>query len=214
MERAGELVCHVGVYARQAKWGDDTVRIGGIGGVITRQDSRKQGYASAAMGVAVAELRDKEGADFALLVCEPHNFGFYRRLGWRQFIGDLFAEQPEGRVRFDVMTPFVFDMRLSPQSGANDLQPPWRHRPRLARTHRLKPKSRTGRDRRARIAGPFDARKRQQPTDGDPRLHARQHPGAGASRWRRRGGGWLPADIGRRRELIGIALAALMQICA
>jgi hypothetical protein len=61
------------------------------------------------MGVAVAELRDKEGADFALLVCEPHNFGFYRRLGWRQFIGDLFAEQPEGRVRFDVMTPFVFD---------------------------------------------------------------------------------------------------------
>lgn len=65
------------------------------------------------MGVAVAELRDKEGADFALLVCEPHNFGFYRRLGWRQFIGDVFAEQPEGRVRFDVMTPFVFDMRLS-----------------------------------------------------------------------------------------------------
>lgn len=40
---AGELVCHVGVYARQAKWGDDTVRIGGIGGVITRQDSRKRG---------------------------------------------------------------------------------------------------------------------------------------------------------------------------
>lgn len=118
---AGELVCHVGVYARQAKWGDDSIRIGGIGGVITRQDSRKQGYASAAMGVAVAELRDKEGADFALLVCEPHNFGFYRRLGWRQFTGDVFAEQPEGRVRFDVMTAFVFDMRLSPQGGAVDL---------------------------------------------------------------------------------------------
>lgn len=57
---AGELVCHVGVYARQAKWGDDTIRIGGIGGVITRQDSRKQGYASAAMGVAVAELRTRK----------------------------------------------------------------------------------------------------------------------------------------------------------
>ena len=68
---AGELVCHVGVYAREAKWGDDTVRIGGIGGASRVKISRKQGYASAAMGVAVAELRDKEGADFALLVCEP-----------------------------------------------------------------------------------------------------------------------------------------------
>ena len=44
-----------------------------------------------------------------------------RRLGWRQFTGDVFAEQPEGRVRFDVMTAFVFDMRLSPQGGAVDL---------------------------------------------------------------------------------------------
>ena len=60
-------------------------------------------------------------ADFALLVCEPHNFAFYRGLGWRQFAGDLFCEQPGGRVRFDAMTPFVFDLRLAPQGGAIDL---------------------------------------------------------------------------------------------
>jgi hypothetical protein len=118
---ADELVCHVGLYVRQAKWADSTVTIGGIGGVITRQDSRKQGHASAAMRMAVAELKDKHGADFALLVCEPHNFAFYRGLGWRQFAGDIFAEQPGGRVRFDAMTPFVFDLRLSPQDGAVDL---------------------------------------------------------------------------------------------
>lgn len=118
---AGELVCHVGVYSRSARWNDDDVRIGGIGGVITRQDFRKQGYASAAIRVAVAEMKENHGADFGLLFCEPHNFAFYRRLGWRQYPGAVFAEQPGGRVRFDVMAPFVFDLRLSPQGGAFDL---------------------------------------------------------------------------------------------
>jgi aminoglycoside 2'-N-acetyltransferase I len=116
-----ELVCHVGVYLRQAKWADREVRIGGIGGVITREDARKQGHASTAIRLAVAEMRDAGGADFALLVCEPHNFAFYRGLGWRQFTGDLFCEQPGGRVCFDAMTPFVFDLRLAPQGGAIDL---------------------------------------------------------------------------------------------
>ncbi len=78
---AGELVCHVGFYLRKAKWGDKTVKIGGIGGVITRQDSRRQGYASAAISIASAEMK-ADDADFGLLFCEPHNFGFYRGLGW------------------------------------------------------------------------------------------------------------------------------------
>ena len=116
-----ELVCHVGLFLRRAKWADSDVAIGGIGGVITRQDSRKLGHASTAIGTAIAEMRDHGGADFALLFCEPHNFAFYRSLGWRQFDGELFCEQPGGRVRFDAMTPFVFDLRLKPQGGAIDL---------------------------------------------------------------------------------------------
>jgi aminoglycoside 2'-N-acetyltransferase I len=116
-----ELVCHVGFQLRRAKWADSDVLIGGIGGVITRQDSRKLGHASTAIGMAVAEMRDRGGADFALLVCEPHNFAFYRGLGWRQFDGELFCEQPGGRVRFEVMTPFVLDLRLAPRAGAIDL---------------------------------------------------------------------------------------------
>lgn len=118
---ANELVCHVGFYSRPAKWDGLAVKIGGIGGVITRQDSRKQGHASTAIRLAVDDMKENDGADFALLFCEPHNFAFYRGLGWRRFTGDVFAEQPEGRVRFDVMAPFVFDLRLSPQSGVLDL---------------------------------------------------------------------------------------------
>jgi aminoglycoside 2'-N-acetyltransferase I len=117
----GELVCHVGFQVRRATWADSDVMIGGVGGVITRQDSRKQGHASTAIRMAVAEMRDHGRADFALLVCEPHNFAFYRGLGWRQFDGELFCEQPAGHVRFDAMTPFVFDLGLAPQGGAIDL---------------------------------------------------------------------------------------------
>jgi aminoglycoside 2'-N-acetyltransferase I len=117
----GELVCHVGCYVRRAKLDDGEVRIGGIGGVITRPDARRFGYASAAIRLGLAEMRDHGGADFALLVCEPHNFAFYRGLGWRQFAGDLFCEQPDGRIRFDAMTPFVFDLRLAPRGGSIDL---------------------------------------------------------------------------------------------
>lgn len=118
---ADQLVCHVGIHLRQAKWDGGAVRIGGIGGVITRQDSRNKGRASAAMRVAVAHMKENDGADFGLLFCEPHNFAFYRGLGWRQFIGQVFVEQPQGRSRFDVMAAFVFDLRLSPQDGALDL---------------------------------------------------------------------------------------------
>ena len=117
-----ELVCHVGSHLRRAKWADNDVIIGGIGGVITRQDSRRRGHASTAIRMAVAEMRDRGGgADLALLVCEPHYFAFYRGLGWRQFDGELFCEQPGGRVRFEAMTPFVFDLRLAPRAGAIDL---------------------------------------------------------------------------------------------
>jgi predicted GNAT family N-acyltransferase len=75
---ADELVCHVGVHTRVAKWDGQTIKIGGVGGVITRQDARGRGYASAAMRAAISEMREKGGSDFALLVCEVHNFAFYR----------------------------------------------------------------------------------------------------------------------------------------
>jgi aminoglycoside 2'-N-acetyltransferase I len=118
---AGDLICHVGIHSRRATLAGRPVKIGGIGGVITRQDARRQGHASAAIRLALAQVNDDDGADFALLFCEPHNFDFYRGLGWRPFAGDVFCEQPQGRVRFDVMTAFVFDLRLSPQGGAVDL---------------------------------------------------------------------------------------------
>jgi len=118
----GELACHTGIFFRTVTWNGQKVHIGGIGGVATRPDCRRRGYASIALGAAVQTMRDHDAAQFALLFCEPHNLEFYSARGWHAFSGDIYAEQPEGRISFTVMAPLVFDLkRRAPQRGTIDL---------------------------------------------------------------------------------------------
>jgi aminoglycoside 2'-N-acetyltransferase I len=116
------LICHTGIFFRTVTWNGQKVHIGGIGGVATRFDYRRRGYASLALTAAVQTMRDHDAAQFALLFCEPHNFGFYQSRGWNPFAGDIYAQQPEGRIHFTVMAPYVFDLkRRAPQRGTIDL---------------------------------------------------------------------------------------------
>lgn len=115
------LACHVGIFFRTATWDGRKVEIGGIGAVATRPDCRGRGYATLALNAAVRTMRDHEAIRFALLFCEPHNEAFYQARGWHRFAGDVYAEQPAGRVRFDAMAPFVFDFTRKPRDGVIDL---------------------------------------------------------------------------------------------
>ena len=116
------LVCHIGIYFRTVTWNGQKVHIGGIGGVATHPDHRRRGYASIALDAAVQTMRDHDAAQFALLVCEPHNFEFYSARGWQPFNGTVYAEQPEGRIRFEAMAPFVTNLkRAAPTLGTLDL---------------------------------------------------------------------------------------------
>jgi aminoglycoside 2'-N-acetyltransferase I len=117
----GGLVCHVGIYFRTVTWNGRKVSIGGIGGVATREDCRGKGYASVALGAAIQTMRDHEAIRFVLLFCEPHNYAFYQARGWHPFTGEVYAEQPQGRIRFEAMAPFVFDISRAPRDGTIDL---------------------------------------------------------------------------------------------
>ena len=123
----GGFVCHVGLYFRTVTWNGQKVHIGGIGGVATRPECRRKGYASIALNAAAQTMRDHDAAQFALLFCEPKNFDFYQSRGWHPFAGNIYAEQPGGRTRFEVMSPFVFDLkRPAPRLGTIDLSGlPW-----------------------------------------------------------------------------------------
>jgi aminoglycoside 2'-N-acetyltransferase I len=118
----GALASHAGIYFRTVTWNGQQVHIGGIGGVATRADCRRRGYASIAINAAIQTMRDHDAAQFALLFCEPHNFEFYQSRGWQPFTGAVYVEQPEGRIRFEAMAPFVLDLkRPAPTLGTLDL---------------------------------------------------------------------------------------------
>jgi aminoglycoside 2'-N-acetyltransferase I len=118
---SGGLACHAGIHFRSVTWDGRKNNIGGIGEVATREDCRGQGYASIALNAAIRTLRDHEAVRFALLFCEPHNAAFYQSRGWHPFTGEILAEQAGGKVRFEVMAPFVFDFTRAPRQGVIDL---------------------------------------------------------------------------------------------
>jgi hypothetical protein len=71
-------------------------------------------------------MRANEAVRFALLFCEQHNSAFYQARGWHTFAGEVYCEQNSGRIRFDLMAPFVFDIRRAPREGVLDLNGlPW-----------------------------------------------------------------------------------------
>jgi aminoglycoside 2'-N-acetyltransferase I len=112
--------CHVGVFWREGSFDGVPARMAGIGGVMTSSRVRRQGYANEAMRRA-AMLMKTEGIDFGLLFCEPHNEHFYEKLGWSVFDGDVWTEQPTGRVRFDMMHAMILPLRSAPERGTIDL---------------------------------------------------------------------------------------------
>jgi hypothetical protein len=125
-DAAGVPIAHTGITLREAEWDGRPVRIGGIGGVVTRADGRRRGIASTVMRRAMQELANTHRRDFGLLFCEPRHAPVYVKLGWQQFAGEVFATQPGGRVRFDVTDPYVLDLALAPRTGTFDLRGlPW-----------------------------------------------------------------------------------------
>jgi aminoglycoside 2'-N-acetyltransferase I len=121
-DEAGEALCHVGIHRRDISWNGRKVPAAGIGGVLTRADARGRGYASVALDAATQTLKHEGSAAFALLFCEPYNAPFYTARGWKPFDGEIYAEQPQGRIRFEAMDPYTYDLRgRAPQNGSLDL---------------------------------------------------------------------------------------------
>ena len=120
-DTSGDVVCHVGVYQRAITCNGRRMRAGGIGGVLTRADTRRRGYATLALEAAIRTLKDEGSADFALLFCAPDKVPFYTARDWKRFDGEIYVEQPSGRIRFDAIAPYVHDIRRAPRQGAMDL---------------------------------------------------------------------------------------------
>jgi predicted acetyltransferase len=115
------VVCHVGLQRREVLWNGRKLQAGGISGVLTREEFRRRGYASLALNAALQTLKDEGSTDFALLFCEPQIAPFYVNRGWKAFDGEIFCDQPAGRVRYDATAPYVHHIRRVPLAGTIDL---------------------------------------------------------------------------------------------
>jgi hypothetical protein len=83
--------------------------------------------ASAVVRRALELLRD-QGADFALLVCEPALIPFYERIGWTPYEGGLLLVRQHGEaVEFTFNRPMVHPLREAtlPDGVIDLLGPPW-----------------------------------------------------------------------------------------
>lgn len=92
-EQDGQLASYVGVLVREARYGDQQVLVGGVGGVGTHPAARRRGYAGMGLNRAIEFFDQEAEVDFALLVCRPELIKYYSRLGWREFNGRLLVRQ-------------------------------------------------------------------------------------------------------------------------
>ncbi|HEX5270892.1 MAG TPA: GNAT family N-acetyltransferase [Gemmataceae bacterium] len=123
----GALVSYLGIILRESLHDGLPVRVGGVGGVKTHPAARRQGLAARAVGRAVEFLREQPDVAFGLLVCEPHLLGYYGRLGWHEFSGQLMVRQRGEPCEFTLYRVMVCPVRgTAPAAGTIDLSgPPW-----------------------------------------------------------------------------------------
>jgi GNAT superfamily N-acetyltransferase len=121
------LVCHVGALIRCALIDGRPVQVGGIGGVMTAPDSRRRGYAQAALAAMRAYLVDDQQVSFSLLFCGDNLRSLYGKLDWRLFADPPLVEQHGMTIEFTLNPAMVQDgIDSAPVAGRLDLRgPPW-----------------------------------------------------------------------------------------
>jgi aminoglycoside 2'-N-acetyltransferase I len=121
------LVSYMGLITRQVKCDDGSFFIGGIGGVATHPDERRQGYAGFGLEQSAQYLREELQVDFSLLVCRDELIPYYQKFGWQLFTGDMMVDQSSGKTKFTFNKPMLIEsVRTIPQCDIIDLcGKPW-----------------------------------------------------------------------------------------
>ena len=122
-----KLVSYMGLITRDAKFDGDSFFIGGIGGVATHPDARRQGYAGFGLKKSAEVLRNELKVDFSLLVCRDELIPYYQKFGWIHFKGDMMVDQSSGKTKFTFNKPMLLEgIKPIPQCDTIDLcGKPW-----------------------------------------------------------------------------------------
>ena len=96
----GDLIARLGVVERVISVGNELIRIGGVSGVVTRQQSRGKGVALSLLSKARSFLRNQLGVPFGLLLCRNRLRTLYEKAGWQEVHGPVRFAQPTGSAEY------------------------------------------------------------------------------------------------------------------
>jgi GNAT superfamily N-acetyltransferase len=94
----GLEVCHIGLVAHTVEVNGRTVKVAGVGGVITKREYRGRGIGVAAMRTAESVARQELDSEFMLLFCRPGMRGWYETQNWALLRDTVLVDQPGGAV--------------------------------------------------------------------------------------------------------------------
>ena len=92
----GELIGQLEIFEREIQVGATIIRVGGIGGVITKPEWRMCGAERALLTRFAVFIRDNLSVDLALLLCRREVAPVYAKLGWERVEGPTVFKQPSG----------------------------------------------------------------------------------------------------------------------
>jgi RimJ/RimL family protein N-acetyltransferase len=99
-EIGGELIGRLGIFDRVIEIADTSMRVGGIGGVITKPEWRQRGIARELLTRAAAFMSGELGVEFAILLCRREVAPVYAKLGWIRVDGPTGFMQPSGMATY------------------------------------------------------------------------------------------------------------------
>jgi aminoglycoside 2'-N-acetyltransferase I len=120
------MVAHVGIVERTCLVNGEPVKVGGVGGVGTHPDWRRQGLAALAMRKTADFMINRLEAEFGVLFCAHEMVPYYQRLGWKMIDAPVFFDQPGGKEQCNFPVMFLPGTKHSwPQGDVDVCGYPW-----------------------------------------------------------------------------------------
>lgn len=96
LERYGLAASHVNLRHSSAVVGGQTLRLAGLGGVVTAREAQGQGYASRLIRHVIEFYEREWQVEAGFLFCFERFVPFYSSLGFQQVPFPVVVDQPEG----------------------------------------------------------------------------------------------------------------------
>ena len=96
----GHLAGALLIVTREVAAGAESIRVAGIGGVVTRPEHRKKGVATAMLREAANLMRTRLDVDFGFLICRRQIAPVYEKAGWIHVLGPTSFSQPSGTTTY------------------------------------------------------------------------------------------------------------------